>query len=82
MKTKWYSSIRTRTILFLTLFIGAGFGISYFLIQDYQVNSKVNSRINEINRYAVLVASDISMSRYVNQSSSGEYEEVDTMAVF
>ena len=82
MKPNWYSSIRTRTILFLTLFIGAVFGISYFLIQDYQVNYKVNSRINEINRYAVLVASDISMSRYVNQSSSGEYEEVDSMAGF
>ena len=82
MKTHWYHRVQTWVLLVLLTSSILVFGLASFLIRESQVDSRVSSRVNDISRYAAAVASDISMSRYLNQASSGEYDAVDSMAGF
>lgn len=80
MGVKWYRWVQTKLMLLSMVISLAIFGISYVLILNLQINYRINLRVTEINRYVVSVASDISMSQYVNGSS--DYSEVESMAGF
>lgn len=80
---KWYQRVQVRATAFLLLVVTGIFGFTLFFILSNQINYRINSRMDEISRYAVLVASDIAMNQYVSDGSQvNYYEEVDSMAGF
>ena len=66
---KWYQRVQVRATAFLLLVVTGIFGFTLFFILSNQINYRINSRMDEISRYAVLVASDIAMNPYVSDGS-------------
>ena len=80
---KWYQRIQIRATIFLIIVVTGIFCFALFFVLSNQINYRINSRMDEISRYAVLVASDIAMNQYIGNTGSSEYyEEVDSMAGF
>ncbi len=82
MNIPWYRRISVRVLLILFLGSLMVFGASYTAIRGLQVRSRLNTRVNEISRYAVVVASDIALNRYVHSEPAREYEEIDSLSGF
>ena len=70
---KWYQRVQVRATAFLLLVVTGIFGFTLFFILSNQINYRINSRMDEISRYAVLVASDIAMNQYVSDGSQVNY---------
>ena len=70
---KWYQRIQIRATIFLIIVVTGIFCFALFFVLSNQINYRINSRMDEISRYAVLVASDIAMNQYIGNTGSSEY---------
>ena len=82
INTAWYRSVPVRLLVGLILGTLLILGINFTINRNALIRDRVTARINEISRYAVAVASDISVNRYVSGDGISDYSEVDSMSGF
>ena len=80
--TAWYRSVPLRLLAGLVIGTLLIQGVAFMINRNAVIRDRVKARINEISRYAVTVASDISVNRYVTGAAVTDYSEVDSMSGF